>query len=544
MTVTSHGPVVPLLLPLVAGLLLIALGRAPLAVQRGVAAAATLAQLAAAVVLFGYADAGAQLAYAVGDWAAPFGIFLLVDRLSAWMLVLTAVVACGALLYACAGEDRGGPWFHALFQFQLLGINGVFLTADLFNLFVFFEVLLVSSYALLLHGGGAARVRAALHVVVLNLVGSALFLVGVACVYAATGTLSLADLAIKAPAVSGENAPLLRTGALLLLVVFALKAAAAPLGFWLPRAYAAAPAAVAALFALLTKVGVYAMLRLYTIAFPCFDVGPCGPSGLVLPLGLATSMLGAIGALAASRLRPLAGCLMLVSLGTLLVATGTFRAAGEAAAVYYLAHGTLAGAAMFVVADLIARQRARAGDRLDAAEPVRDVAPLAVLFAVASIAIVGLPPLSGFVGKVAVLQSTAPDAPRVWAIVLMSTLFAVIAVARAASALFWRTGPAGALSGSAPAIDGGSSVDMTHAPARSSALVAAPWPARAAAWLFVAALVLLTVAAGPAFEYANATARQLVERRGYVDAVFGVGSLSAPPDVAPAVPPPALAEAP
>jgi multicomponent K+:H+ antiporter subunit D len=527
MTLGAHWPAIPVLIPLVAGIALVALSRASLAVQRAVAAVATLAQLAVAVCLLGFASAGAQLAYGVGDWAAPFGIFLLVDRLAAWMLVVTAVVACAALLHSFAGDDREGPWFHALFQFQLLGINGAFVTADLFNLFVFFEVLLVASYALLLHGATKPRVRATLHVVVLNLVGSALFLVAVACIYAAVGTLSLADLAVKAPAVARENAPLLKTGAVLLLIVFALKAAAAPLGFWLPRAYSAAPASVAVLFAVLTKVGVYAMLRVYTIAFPCFEAGACGASGMVLPLGLATLMIGGIGALAASRLKPLAGCLMLVSIGTLLTATGTFREGGEAAAVYYVAHSTFAGAAMFLVADLIARQRSRAGDRLDAAEPVRDVAPLAVLFGIAAVAIVGLPPLSGFVGKLAVLQSTVPDAERVWAIVLVSTLFTVIATARAASALFWRTRDAG--------------------PSASHALPVAaaaptPWPARAAAWLLAAALVLLTVGAGRAFDYANATARQLVERRGYVDAVFGTGSLSAPLD-APPTAPPALAEA-
>jgi multicomponent K+:H+ antiporter subunit D len=439
------------------------------------------------------------------------------------MLVLTAVVACAALVYSFAGEDRQGPWFHALFQFQLLGINGAFATADLFNLFVFFEILLIASYALLLHGGTIPRTRAAVHVVVLNLVGSALFLVAVACIYAAAGTLSLADLAVKAPAISGESAGLLRSGALLLLVVFALKAAALPLGFWLPPAYSAAPAAVAALFAVLTKVGVYAILRFYTLAFPCFDAGPCGPSALVLPLGLATVLLGAIGALAASRLRPLAGYFVLVSVGTLLVAVGTFREVGHAAAIYYVAHSTLAGATMFLVADMIARQRGAAGDRLDTGRPVRDVALLATLFAVGAIAIVGLPPLSGFVGKVAVLQATGPDAERAWPIVLVATLLTVVVAARAASALFWRTG------------------DEARAGADTPP---APWPAQLAAGSLAVLLVALTLGAGPVFDFAGQTARQLVERRGYVDAVFAVGSMSAPVErTTPAVPP-TLADAP
>lgn len=515
---SAHWAVAPLVLALGAGTLLSALARAPLGLQRGIGAVATLGQLALAVLLVRYADTGAQLAYAVGDWAAPFGIFLVVDRLSAWMLLVTAIVACCALLYACAHDDREAPYFHALFQFQLLGILGAFLTADLFNLFVFFEILLIASYALLLHGATPARVRAGVHVVVLNLAGSALFLVAVACIYAAAGTLNLADLALKAPAIPANEAGLVQVGAFLLLVVFALKAAALPLGFWLPSAYSAAPAGVAALFAVLTKVGVYGILRIYTLAFPCFDAGPCGPSGLVLPLGLATLSLGAIGALAASRLRPLAGHLVLVSVGTLLVAVGSFRVSGHAAAVYYAAHSTFAGAALFLVADLIARQRLRNGDRLDVGEPVREVAWLAVLYAASAIAIVGLPPLSGFVGKLAVLQSTGPDAGRVWSLVLLSTLFAVIVAARAGSALFWRTG-------AEPAVG-----------------VPAPMRANAAATLLVGALVALTLAAGPVFDYAQATARQLLDRRAYVDAVFAVQSLSAPLPRAPLVDPASLAD--
>jgi multicomponent K+:H+ antiporter subunit D len=518
----AHWPVAPILVPLLAGILLVLLARAPLATQRWIAGLATAAQLYVALVLLAHADAGAQMAYAVGDWAAPFGIFLLIDRLAAWMLTVTALVACAAVVYSFAGEDREGPWFHALFQFQLLGINGAFATADLFNLFVFFEILLIASYALLLHGGGVARTRAAVHVVVLNLVGSALFLVAVACIYAATGTLSLADLAVKAPAIAGEHAGLLQAGAMLLLVVFALKAAALPLGFWLPSAYSAAPAAVAALFAVLTKVGVYAILRIYTLAFPCFDAGPCGPSALVLPLGLATIALGAIGALAASRLRPMAGYLVLVSVGTLLVAVGTFREVGQAAAIYYLAHSTFAGAALFLVADMVARQRGAAGDRLDVGRPVRDVVLLASLYAVGAVAIVGLPPLSGFVGKVAVLQATGPDAERVWAIVLVATLFTVVVAARAGSALFWRTGETAHAGGDMPR---------------------APWPARLGALSLLGLLVALTLGAGPVFDYAGQTARQLVERRGYVDAVFAVGSMSAPVERTAPVVPRTLAEA-
>jgi multicomponent K+:H+ antiporter subunit D len=519
-TPSAHWPLVPVLVPLVAGVALLALGGAALATRRALAGLATLVQLAAALVLLDRADDGLRLAYAVGDWAAPYGVFLLVDRLSAWMLVLTACVATAAWLAACGGDDRDSPRYHALVQFQLLGLNGAFLTADLFNLFVFFEILLIASYALLA-GRSRGRLRATVHVVVLNLAGSAVFLVGIACVYGATGTLSLADLALRAPSVAREDAGLAQAGAFLLLVVFALKAAAAPLGFWLPRAYAEVPPATAALFSVLTKVGVYAMLRLYTLAFPCFDLGPCGPSGLVLPFGLATVTLGAVGALASTRLATLAGHLVLVSVGTLLVAVGTFREAGQAAAVYYAAHSTLAGAALYLVAGAIARARGDAGDRLDRPVTWRDRAPglLGALYGASAIAIVGLPPLSGFVGKVALLEATATEAGRIWPVVLGGTLVAALVAARAGSTVFWRDRPG-----------------VLAAPGGDRA-------ARGAALVLLGLVVALTVAAGPAIDYARATARQLVDRRGYVDAVFAVGSLSAPVErTAPPLPPvPALA---
>lgn len=517
MSPLAHAPIAPVLLPLVAGVALVFLSRAPIGTQRAVGGLAVALELATALALLAIADRGAPFAYAVGDWAVPWRIVLVVDRLAAWMLLLTALVASASFLYACAGEDGEGPWFHALFQFQVLGLDGAVLTADLVTLFVCFEILLIASYALLLHGGGVARTRAAVHVVVLNRVGSVLFLVAVACVYGATGTLALADLAVKAPAVGRDGRGLLEAGAGLLLVVLALKAAALPLGFWLPRAHAAAPAAVAALFAVPTAVGGYAILRLYTLAFPCFAPGPCGPSGLVLPLGLATIAFGAVGALAAARLRPLAGWLVIVSVGTLLVAIGTFREAGAAAAVYCLAHATLAGACAFLVADLIARQRG-AAERLDVGAPLHDVAGLATLAGVAAVALVGLPPLSGFVGQLAVLQATAAEAVRVWTIVLVGTLLTTIAAARAASALFWR--PATAMPDPA---DVAPAAPLTPGGARP------PWPARAATWTLALLLVALTIGAGAALDWSRATARQLADRAAYRDAVRSVGSRAAPP---------------
>ncbi|MDU5678929.1 MAG: monovalent cation/H+ antiporter subunit D, partial [Pseudomonas aeruginosa] len=333
----SHWLILPILLPLFAGSLLLL----PLAErwQRGLSLLAALALIPLSLLLIRTAASGDLSVYALGNWAAPFGIVLMLDRLAALMLLATAVLGSAALIYALRGDDRLGKHFHALFQFQLLGINGAFLTGDLFNLFVFFEILLIASYALLLHGGGAERVRSGLHYVILNLVGSAFFLIAVGTLYGLTGTLNMSDMAQKIAMADAERAPLLAAAGLLLLVVFALKAALLPLYFWLPRAYAAASAPVAALFAIMTKVGIYSILRVYTLVFgdAAGELANLAQAWL-WPLALATLGLGAIGALAARTLQSLLAYLVVVSAGTLLagVALGSERAL--AASLYYLLH--------------------------------------------------------------------------------------------------------------------------------------------------------------------------------------------------------------
>ena len=205
--------------------------------------------------------------YLPGNWPAPFGIALAVDRLSAMMLVLSSTVALAAAVYSVARWHRAGVHFHPLFQFQLMGLAGAFLTADLFNLFVFFEILLAASYGLLLHGSGRPRVSAGLHYIAINLAASSLFLIGVSMLYGITGTLNMADLAQSITAVAPADRGLLHAAAATLAVAFLIKAAVWPLNFWLVPAYSAATAPVGALFALMTKVGVYSLLRLWTLLF-------------------------------------------------------------------------------------------------------------------------------------------------------------------------------------------------------------------------------------------------------------------------------------
>jgi multicomponent K+:H+ antiporter subunit D len=480
----SHLPILPILMPLLVGSLLLLMSGLSDGLRRSVGIAATLALLPVAVLLLLRVADGTHLVYALGAWPPPFAIVLVVDRLAAFMLLVTAVVALAGVVYASGGDDDAGPQFHALFQFQLMGINGAFLTGDLFNLFVFFEVLLIAFYALLLHGLGPQRVGAAIHVVVLNLIGSSMFLFAVGTLYGVTGTLNLADLSRVLPTLGPDEAALARSGALLLLGVFAIKAALLPFGFWLPRAYGSATAGSAALFAVLTKVGVYAILRVYALVFGPEAGSVAGVAApWVFPAALVTLAFGALGTLGARGLREAAGWLVVYSV-----------------AVYYTAHSTFAGAALFLVADVVSRSRTAAGDRLDIPDVMPRMALTGSLFLLAAIAVAGLPPLSGFAGKVMVLSAAlaAGEAPWTWSVLLAATLVVVVALSRAGSALFWRT---------------------------SEVTVAMPAPAipRRAYWAvggLLACVVGLVAWGGTVTEYAMDTARQLADPSGYRWAVL------------------------
>lgn len=451
----NHALILPILVPLFVGCLLLVMHRAGTPFKRGVSLLATGLLVPLSLWLLGVADTGVLQVYQLGNWAPPFGIMLLLDRLSALMLLVTALLAGFAMLYACRGDDERGPNFHALFQFQLMGINGAFLTGDLFNLFVFFEVLLISSYALLLHGQGARRVQAGIHYVVLNLLGSSLFLIGVSMLYGLTGTLNMADLAIRVGAADQGDAPLLAAAGYLLLVVFGLKGAVLPLYFWLPRAYASATAPVAALFAIMTKLGIYAIVRVFTLVYGS-EAGSLDGMALdwLWPLSMLTLVGGVLGALAAQNLQGMLSYLVVVSVGTLLAGVALGSEEGIAAALYYLLHSTLISGGLFLLADLIARQRGDAAGELVSAPAVRQPLMLGALFFGAAISIAGLPPFSGFVGKVMLLRAVplGIDAAFLWPVVLIGGLGMLIALNRAGSMLFWRASDAATVAAPADSV--------------------------------------------------------------------------------------------
>ncbi len=495
----NHALILPLLLPLFMGALLLFAHRANKSTKRLLSLAATWTLVPIAIWLVLLADDGQLRIYALGSWQPPFGIILMLDRLSALMLLVTAVLAGFAALYACRGDDERGPNFHALYQFQLLGINGAFLTGDLFNLFVFFEILLISSYALLLHGHGQRRVRSGMHYVVLNLLGSSLFLIGVSMLYGLLGTLNMVDMAARVSAADPADAPLLAAAGYLLLVVFALKGAILPLYFWLPRAYASATAPVAALFAIMTKVGLYAIIRVFTLVFGS-EAGEL--SGMVdvwlWPLALLTLGAAVIGALAARSLQVLLAYLVVVSVGTLLAGIALGSEAGLAAALYYLVHSTLVAGGLFLLADLIARQRGDLGTDLISAPALRQPLLLGTLFFMSAISVAGLPPFSGFLGKVMLLRAIelGADAIALWAVVLVGGLGMLISLSRAGSLVFWRP--------SAEAV--GQPADAIRVLATVGLLLGS---------------VMLVVAAGPLQAFVQATAAQLLDVAPYLQILQG-----------------------
>jgi multicomponent K+:H+ antiporter subunit D len=489
--------------------------------------AATFALVAIAILLVRDADVspnGVAGVYRLGDWPAPFGIVLVVDRLAAMMVLLTSLLAAAAVVFSLARWHRVGVLFHPLFQFLLMGVNGAFLTGDLFNLFVFFEVLLAASYGLALHGSGAARVKAGLHYIVINLAASLLFLIGVSLIYGVSGTLNMADLAARVPAIRASDRALLEAGAGILAIAFLAKAGIWPLCFWLPRTYAAAPAPVAAIFAILTKVGVYVLLRLWLLVFGD-DAGASAQFGgeWLLLGGIATVVFGATGSLASQDLVRLAAYSVLVSSGTVLAAAGLGKIGVTAAALYYLASSTLGISAFFLLIELIERDREPSADMIAVTrelygeeteldlEEVGIAIPatmgiLGVAFIGCALVISGLPPLSGFIGKFALLatalNANAAAVPAsgwaLLAVLILSGLAAIIAMTRVGIRAFWAS--------------------PDRAVPHVRLIEIAP----------VAALLLLcaaqTVQAGPIMRYVQATAQSLHAPGDYIRGVLGATS--------------------
>ena len=545
-----HLMLAPILLPLLTAALMLLLGEDKQRFKLILNLSSTLLGLGVSIALLGWADqqdaTSTMDVYLAGNWPAPYGIVLALDRLSALMLVLTSTIALASALFSAARWHRAGVHFHPLFQLQLMGLCGAFLTADLFNLFVFFEIMLAASYGLLLHGSGRARVQSGLHFIAVNLAASSLFLIGASMLYGITGTLNMADLAQSIPLVAEADRGLLHAAAGILATAFLIKAAVWPLNFWLVPAYSAATAPVGALFAIMTKVGIYVILRLWLLLFGN-DAGPSAHFGglWLMGGGMATMVFGAIGMLGSQRLGYLAGFSAILSSGSLLAAAGFGQNGLTAGLLYYLPSSTLAISALFLLADLMDRWRndgaslaphdnddapflnaelvPTQGLNLDDDQEVLTgrvipaaVALLGLAFMACTLVITGLPPLSGFVGKFAMLTallnplglgSSAGQQPGAagWTLLVLliaSGLLALIALTRAGILHFWAT------------------YDRANLQVR--VLEGLPIAG------LLGACALLTLQAGPVMRYMQATADALHTPALYVRAVMSARPIPGP----------------
>ncbi len=530
----QHLPVLPIVVPLLAGAWLLFFAESRRSPRFFITLVATLAQLAAAVAMVWLTtDAVPEIwprgigVYAIGGWQAPFGIVLVVDRLSALMVALNATLALSVIVYSMRRWDRMGVHYHSLLQFLLMGLNGAFLTGDLFNLFVFFEILLASSYALLLHGGGPQRTRMALHFIAVNLTASFAFLIGVAMIYSVAGTLNMAEIAWKWRVMLPDQRSIAQTGAAILGIAFLVKAAAWPLNFWLPGAYHAAGAPVAAIFTITTKVGVYAMLRAGSLLED--QSSPFGGDWLFY-LAIATMLFGIVGMLASRQLPRLVAFVVILSSGTILAALGFGKPMMIAAALYYMVGSVCGTAAFFMLTGMAERMRTAIPDQADRAatpppsytafavgEPPDPLSPddevgtalpaamafLGLAFVCCALLVTGMPPLAGFIAKFAMvavaIEALPPDGSfgREWLLIILllaGGLAGIIALMRTGMRLFW-------------------SVNGRQVP-RLSVTEAGP-----VAFLILVC-VAMTIAAGPTMTYLGSAAAGLADPALYIESVL------------------------
>jgi multicomponent Na+:H+ antiporter subunit D len=519
----------PVLIPMIAAALTLIAGRRP-RIQRVIVLVALSAVVVVCAALLYLTDRNGTLALQVGGWGptepgmGPLGITLVVDRLSALMLVVSSVVLLAVVFYAIGqgirdGDDRQPvSIFLPTYLVLSAGVCNAFLAGDLFNLYVGFEVLLSASFVLLTIGASKDRVRAGISYVMVSMVSSLVFLLGIALVYAATGTLNMAELAVRLDGVSSGTRSALFA---VLLVGFGIKAAVFPLSAWLPDSYPTAPAPVTAVFAgLLTKVGVYAIIRAHSLLFPSGGLDP-----LLLVAALLTMVVGILGAIAQSDIKRLLSFTLVSHIGYMVFGIALSSELGMSGAIYYVAHHIIVQTTLFLVVGLIERQAGASTLRrlggLATASPL-----LAFVFIIPALNLGGIPPFSGFIGKVALLQAGAQSGSVLaWVLVggsVVTSLLTLYVVARVWSKAFWRArvdAPEGELSAGAPTAllddDEDIAFDDRDDVGRMPVGMVAPTLALLGVGL------ALAVAAGPIFGYSERAAAQVLNRNEYITAVLG-----------------------
>ena len=487
----------PILAPLFGAALSVGVGRWR-AAQRAVSLVVLAGVAVVSVLLLLHVDQDGIVSVQVGGWPAPIGITLVADRLAAIMLVIAQLMVLAVLVYAIGqpGAERDHVAFHPVYLIMTAGMAAAFLTGDLFNLFVAFEVMLMASYVLITLGGRADQVRSGMTYVVISLIASTLFLLTLAFVYAATGTLNLADIGAKTGGLPGGVRSAL---AVLMIVVFGIKAAIFPLFFWLPDSYPTAPTPVTAVFAgLLTKVGVYALIRSETLLFPA----DTRPGTLLLVVAGLTMLVGVFGAITQNDLKRILSFHIVSQIGYMVMGLGLFTVAGLAGAVLYIIHHIVVKTTLFLVAGLV-ELRAGTGQLARLSGLTRLEPALAVLFLFPALSLAGIPPFSGFVAKLALVEAGLDT--RAFAVVgvsLLVSLLTLFSMTKIWANAFWGA-PTPSETPTVTASRGGHALMI------------------AATATLVALGVAIALAAGPLYALSERAAEDLMDPRAYVEAVVG-----------------------
>ena len=489
--------VLPLILPLGAAALSIGLGRWPLT-RRWLVTLTLAGTIVSSVFLLIEVADGSVLVGHVGGVDYPIGITLVVDTFSAILLTISTIMLFAVFIFAAGSPktDETRAFFHPVYLILAAGVSAAFLTGDLFNLFVAFEVTLTASYVLITFGGSRLQIRHGMTYVVISLLASTLFITGVGLVYAATGTVNMADLATKLP----EIDPGLRSAlGVMFLVVFGIKAAIFPLFFWLPDSYPVATSPVTAIFAgLLTKVGVYAIIRSHTLLF-----GESGPSTLLLAVAGLTMVTGVLGAITQNDVKRILSFHIVSQIGYMIFGLGLYSLAGLAATVFYIVHHIIVKTTLFLVGGLIEERTGTASLRhlggLLHSSPL-----LAVLFLLPALSLAGIPPLSGFVAKLALIEA---------GFAIGSYLTVSVAIAVSALTLFSMT-----------KIWSGVFWGKADEPSPNVADLEGKWPAfprmmTGPTALLVALGIAFVVAAAPLYELGEIAAGGLIDPSTYISAV-------------------------
>lgn len=485
------------MLPLLAAALSIGVSFSRLA-QRLISTVALTTVTASSALLLIRVDQTGVSSVQAGGWPAPIGITLVADRLAAIMLVIAMLMLLAVLLFAIGqpGAESHHAGFHPVYLMLAAGIAAAFLTGDLFNLFVAFEVTLMASYVLITLGGRPDQIRSGMTYIVISLIASSLFLVALAFVYAATGTVNLADLGVKI----AELPDGIRSGlAVLLLVVFGIKAAIFPLFFWLPDSYPTAPTPVTAVFAgLLTKVGVYAIIRSQTLLFPA----DTQPGNLLLVIAALTMVVGVFGAITQNDMKRILSFHIVSQIGYMIMGLGLFTLAGLAGAVFYIIHHIVVKTTLFLVTGLV-EERAGTGQLAKLSGLARLEPFLALLFLLPALSLAGIPPFSGFVAKLALVSAGAGAGQYlVVAISLAVGLLTLFSMTKIWSNAFW--GPVDPKPYEPAAVRLGGQVLMTGS---TTALVVLS--------------LIITVSAGPLYSLSERAAQDLLDSRVYIETVLG-----------------------